>query len=191
MIGNLAADAEIKQGNGKEWLVFRLADTRKWKDANGAQHESTQWASCIMQKQENSNIGSYLKKGVKIFVDGDSDIEIYSSPKLRKMVARYNISVRSIELCGGSAEIVPRHLVVPSSGEYIDTYKAYFIDRLRNEELLGSILYGAHGGSYKVDNLGFVTPIQDSDNGESNSSDMQGSDNINQNTDSVVNKDTE
>lgn len=156
MIGNLAADAEIKNANGRDWLTFRLADTRRWSDAQGNAHEETQWASCIMQNTQG-NLAQYLKKGVKVFIEGDCSIEIYSSPKLRCMVGRYNINVRSVELCGGQIETVPKHLV-SSNGEIIDTYKAYYIDTNR-KDLFGQNLYGERSGLYQVNEYGFVIPV--------------------------------
>lgn len=156
MIGNLAADAEVKAGNGKNWLTFRLADTRKWTDANGQKHESTQWASCIMPATQ-TNLVPYLRKGVKIFVSGSCDIEIYSSPKLRCMVGRYNISVQHVELCGGSADAVPRRLVTPD-GVLLDVEKMYRINKDAQAMAYYTELYGENGGVFKVDSQGFLTP---------------------------------
>lgn len=156
MIGNLAADAEVKAGNGKNWLTFRLADTRKWTDANGQKHESTQWASCIMPATQ-TNLVPYLRKGVKIFVSGSCDIEIYSSPKLRCMVARYNISVQHVELCGGTADAVPRRLV-SSDGILLDVEKMYRINQEEQAKNNYTELYGESGGVFKVDSQGFLTP---------------------------------
>lgn len=153
-IGNLAADAEIKGGNGKDWLTFRLADTRKFTDAQGNQHEVTQWASCIMQAQQGTLI-QYLKKGVKVCVQGSSDIEIYSSPKLKRMVARYNISVQHVELCGGSSDTVPRKLVAPD-GQLIDVYKAYYINPAVQANEHYTELLSPGGGAFTVDANGFV-----------------------------------
>jgi len=156
MIGNLAADAEVKAGNGKNWLTFRLADTRKWTDANGKQYESTQWASCIMPATQ-TNLVPYLRKGVKIFVSGSCDIEIYSSPKLRCMVGRYNISVQHVELCGGTADAVPRRLVTPD-GIMIDVEKVYRINEEKQKKNKYTELYGERGGVFMVDKKGFLTP---------------------------------
>lgn len=158
MIGNLAADAQITSGNGKEWLTFRLADTRRWNDQQGNKHESTQWASCIMPATQG-NLLNYLKKGVKVYVSGSSEIEIYSSPKLRKMVARYNISVLHVELCGGSSDAVPRQLAAPD-GTLVDILKAFYISPSEQKEAQYTQLFSPAGGIFDVDANGFVWPSQ-------------------------------
>ena len=45
MIGNLGADAELKNNNGRNFVSFRLAHTDKWKNSQTGQDSvSTMWA---------------------------------------------------------------------------------------------------------------------------------------------------
>lgn len=104
MIGNLGADAELKDNNGRKFVSFRLAHTDKWKNSQtGQDNVSTMWASCAINGDAH-NLLPYLKKGVKVFVRGSVQLNMYSSPKTHQMECGLNIAVWEIELCGGQRE---------------------------------------------------------------------------------------
>ena len=104
IIGNLGADAQLQVYNGNKYVSFRIANTDAWTDkSTGEIKKSTQWVSCSMNG-EGGNILPYLKKGTKVFVRGNAQIVVYSSPKTHQMEAGVNLFVREIELCGGSKE---------------------------------------------------------------------------------------
>lgn len=100
MIGNLGADAEVKDNNGRKFISFRVAHSDKWIDAvSGQEHVSTVWVSCALNG-DGGKLLQYLKKGVKVFLRGSMSMNIYSSPKTRQMECGLNVSVWEIELCG-------------------------------------------------------------------------------------------
>lgn len=104
IIGNLGADAQMQVYNGNKYVSFRIANTDAWTDkSTGEIKKSTQWVSCSMNG-DGGNILPYLKKGTKIFVRGNAQIVVYSSPKTHQMEAGVNLFVREIELCGGSKD---------------------------------------------------------------------------------------
>lgn len=104
IIGNLGADAQLQKYNGNKYVSFRIANTDAWTDkSTGEIKKSTQWVSCSMNG-DGGNILSYLKKGTKVFVRGNAQIVVYSSPKTHQMEAGVNLFVREIELCGSSKE---------------------------------------------------------------------------------------
>ena len=104
IIGNLGADAQLQVYNGNKYVSFRIANTDAWTDkSTGEIKKSTQWVSCSMNG-DGGNILSYLKKGTKVFVRGNAQIVVYSSPKTHQMEAGVNLFVREIELCGGNKE---------------------------------------------------------------------------------------
>lgn len=104
MIGNLGADAELKDNNGRKFVSFRLAHTDKWKNSQtGQDNVSTMWASCAINGDAH-NLLPYLKRGVKVFVRGSVQLNMYSSPKTHQMECGLNIAVWEIELCGGQRE---------------------------------------------------------------------------------------
>lgn len=101
MIGNLGADAELKDNNGRKFVSFRVAHTDKWKNSQtGQDNVSTVWASCAINGDAH-NLLPYLKKGVKVFIRGSVQLNMYSSPKTQQMECGLNIAVWEIELCGG------------------------------------------------------------------------------------------
>lgn len=104
MIGNLGANAELKDNNGRKFVSFRMAHSDKWKNAQTGQDiVSTVWASCAINGDAH-NLLPYLKKGVKVFVRGSVQLSLYSSPKTHQMECGLNIAVWEIELCGGQKE---------------------------------------------------------------------------------------
>lgn len=104
IIGNLGADAEIKQYNGNKFVSFRVAHTDKWVDQQtGVISTQTTWVSCSING-DGGGLTPYLKKGTKVFVRGTPNFVVYSSPKTHKMETGVNLFVRDIELCGGHQE---------------------------------------------------------------------------------------
>lgn len=104
VIGNLGADAQLQMVNGSTFVSFRVANTDAWTDKQtGEIKKSTQWISCTLNG-DGGALTQYLKKGTKVFVRGNAQIVIYSSPKTHQMEAGVNLFVREIELCGGSKE---------------------------------------------------------------------------------------
>lgn len=102
IIGNLGADAESREINGKRFLSFRVAETRKFADkSTGEMVQSTMWVSCTMDGP-NTNLVPFLKKGQRVFVRGNLDLKIYVSSSDGQRHAGMNVYVKELELCGGS-----------------------------------------------------------------------------------------
>lgn len=104
VIGNLGADAQLQVNNGNKFVSFRVANTDSWTDKKtGEIIKTTQWVSCSLNG-DGGGILPYLRKGTKVFVRGNAQTIIYSSPKTHQMEVGINIFVREIELCGGNRE---------------------------------------------------------------------------------------
>lgn len=166
-IGNLGADAEIKESNGSKFVTMRIALTDKWTTDSGEKRESTTWADVTMSNTE-SKVIPFLKSGVKIFVRGNGSLRLYSSPKERKMKAGIQCAATEIELCGGVAELVPRQLIDPDTGNIADVTKYYWC----NAETKGmkandtKLLIDQRSNQYLMDKRGFVAPIPAQDNSQ-------------------------
>ena len=159
LIGNLGDDAQVQVYNDKKFVSFKVADTDKWTDPQGVTHEAATWVSCTMSG-DGGNVLKYLKKGVKVFVQGKMSTRVYSSPKERAMVAGVNLQVFNIELCGGSSDEVPRQLVTPD-GHIVDTFKFHFIDMSTTGIKAGTQLMSTRGtGAFIVNENGSVTPVK-------------------------------
>jgi single-strand DNA-binding protein len=166
VIGNLGADAEIKDVQGSKFVTMRIAHSEKWTDAQGNEQHRTTWVDATMNDTE-SKIIPYLKQGVKVFVRGNGSLRVYSSPKDRMMKAGAQVRVQEIELVGGASEEIPRSLIDPSNGQIFDTEKFYWINR-DNKEMKKDDLYtlvDARGREYLMRKDGFVAPkpLQESD----------------------------
>lgn len=161
IIGNLGADAEIKEANGHKFVTFRVAHSEKWKNENGEDKERTQWIDCTMSNAD-SGIVPYLKQGVKVFARGHMSLRVYSSPKLRQMVAGVSVAIQEIELVGGSGDEVPRSLIDPTDGKIYPVTKYYWTEfntkGMKREDT--RVLVDKRGMEYTMDFHGFVTPSQ-------------------------------
>lgn len=160
--GNLGADAEYKCESGHEFVKFNVADSRRWTDAEGKEHDETTWVSCILNGKAE-NLMPYLKKGQKVLCMGTSSTRVYSSEKFRRMVAGINLRVDRIELVGGSSDEVPKKLAT-QDGYLFSTMRVYFIDNearraLQPEKGNGFYAYDERGRSYYVYNNGNVVPV--------------------------------
>lgn len=161
VIGNIGADAEVKDVQGNKFVTFRVAHSTKFKNQQGQDVDETVWIDCTMNDTE-SKIIPFLKAGTKVFVRGNASLRVYSSPKLKMMVAGIRVSVWEIELCGGVSDSVPRQLIDPSNGQIFDVQKYYWINKptsdMKQDEFVQLIDKG--GREYMMNYGGFVQPVQ-------------------------------
>ncbi len=164
IIGNLGADAEVKVTNGSKFVSFRVASTDRWTDENGDKHEEVNWIDCTMSNAE-SKIIPFLKAGVKVFIRGNGKARVYSSPKLRKMVASIQCAVTEVELCGGSSDSVPRQLIEPQTGALVDVTKYYrvTIDTSKFKKADMGQLFDKAGREYEFNKDCWVRPVLQAD----------------------------
>lgn len=126
IIGNLGADAEIKDYNGERFCSFRVAHTTKYTDRNsGEVTEQTQWVSVTISR-DCSTLIPYLKKGTKVWVYGDASTRMYVGHDGQKH-AGLNLRANSLELCG-SREPSPMEIVtrLAEDSEYNAAYMAAY-----------------------------------------------------------------
>ena len=161
IIGNLGADASVMESNGSKFVTMRIAHTDAYKDDAGNKHEKTVWIDATMNDAETKLL-PYLKQGVKVFVRGNANLRVYSSPKDRCMKAGCTVSVREIELVGGSSDEVPRQVIDPNTGMLFETQKYYWINRdnkdMKKDEV--KTLVDSRGGEYVMNKRGFVSVPQ-------------------------------
>lgn len=163
VIGNLGQNAELKTINGRQYVTFDVAHSNSWTDEAGNEHSEMLWVSCIMSG-DGGKLLQYLTKGRKVFVSGDGSVRCYSSAVQRRMMAGANISVRQIELLGGAADEVPRRLVT-STGEVVETYKAYYINPDVSKKLCPgtddrATLSSERGEQFEVVQAGWITKVK-------------------------------
>ena len=75
LIGNLGADPEIRRTqDGRPVANLRLATSESWRDkATGERKEKTEWHRVVIFNENLCKIAEqYLKKGSKVFIEGQS-----------------------------------------------------------------------------------------------------------------------
>lgn len=161
LVGALGADAEKRTANGHEFVSFNVASSERYTKADGSTAEETTWVSCTLNGDAGKLL-QYLRRGTTIYVSGRARTRVYSSPKERRMVAGLNLMVDSIELVGGRPDAVPGRLVTPD-GALVDIRKAFFVEPTQWEGIRPEVgklayLYGERGGTYLMNNDGYVIP---------------------------------
>lgn len=151
LIGNLGADCQLQESNGRKFTTARVAHNERWTDAAGQVHDQTQWVDIILN--DHPKVAEFLKAGTQVFVIGNVQTRVYSSQKDRCMKAGITISVRHIELIGGRSDEVPAKLY-DQNGVMHDVMKYYHTD------LAGGVLVSQRGQQFAVDDNGWVLPME-------------------------------
>lgn len=153
IIGNLGADAELRNENGSQFVKLSIAENVKRRDANGREYESTEWTNATING-DGGNLLPYLKKGTKVYASGDISLRLFHSEKEKRMMPSINLFIRSIELVGGQVDEVPRDLY-DLDGVAHRVTKHYYCADTR-----GLLLYSKSGAEYNVDMQGWVAPVR-------------------------------
>lgn len=169
VIGNLGADAQVKDFNGRKAVTFDVAHRTAFTGEDGVKHESTVWVSCILNG-DGGELLQYLTKGRKVYVSGEGSARVYSSAVQRKMVAGLNLSVRNLELLGSTSDGMPRRLVSPE-GELIDVQTSYWIDPAKAKAFGAKkdtdiILLSERNEQFRVSVNGLVTKYTETNESE-------------------------
>lgn len=160
-IGNLGADAAVRESSGGKFISFRIAHSEKWTDGNGHETERTQWIDVVMNNAESAVL-PYLKQGIKVFVRGHAMLRVFSSQKERKIVAGIQVNATEVELCGGTYDDVPREVINPDTSEVYKVTKLYWTadgwKGMKKDDT--KQLIDKRGLSFKMDYHGFIIPDQ-------------------------------
>ena len=98
IIGNLGADAVIKEFKGQKFISFSVAHTESYTDGQGQKHERTTWVSCL--KYGESAVINYLKKGTRVFLRGELSVKTYEAGGT--VQAGIYCKVKELQLLGGT-----------------------------------------------------------------------------------------
>lgn len=111
IIGNLGANATVKESNGRKFVSMNVAHTDRI-TSNGQTVESTQWVS-VSLNHYSEKLLPYLKKGAKVFVQGKLFTRIWRDKEGNSNVG-INILADTIELCGGQNDIAQTATISPA-----------------------------------------------------------------------------
>lgn len=104
IIGNIGADAEVKEFSGKKYVSFSVAHTEYQKDEQGNRTDQTTWVS-VLWYGEGGGLLAYLKRGAKVFVRGNIKVKLYNDKNGAVQYA-LNLNATEVQLCGVKGENV-------------------------------------------------------------------------------------
>ena len=87
LIGTLGHDATEKTINGKNYLAYSVAVS---------ENKVTTWVD-VMTRSENGNLKAYLKKGGKVFLQGNLSVSAYTN-KAGSPMASITLWSRELEI---------------------------------------------------------------------------------------------
>tara|TARA_B100001057_G_scaffold34963_1_gene31681 strand:+ start:430 stop:888 length:459 start_codon:yes stop_codon:yes gene_type:complete len=113
LIGNLGADPVIRQTqDGKRLAQLSLATSESWKDkATGEKKEKTSWHRIVIFNDGLAGVvESYVKKGSKIFVEGQLQTRKFTDQDGNEkyttevVLGNYNGTLTMLDSRGGNTE---------------------------------------------------------------------------------------
>lgn len=97
LIGNLGEDCRIVDYNGSRFASFRIACTERLR-RSGDDQEITTWYTCNLNRPD-AGIIPYLKKGVRVFVQGLPSYSLYDSAVHHCKMLDVRVFVNAVFLC--------------------------------------------------------------------------------------------
>ncbi len=71
LTGHLGADPEMRYtSQGSAVTTFRVASGRRWKSADGVDHDDTEWFRVVAWDKLGEICNQYLTKGTRVYVEG-------------------------------------------------------------------------------------------------------------------------
>lgn len=150
LIGNLGADAEVRNEGGSKFVSLSISDTTRRTGTDGQVYETTEWISATLNG-DGGELLKYLKKGTKVFCYGNVTTKIFSSAKDRRMKAGLNLYIREIQLIGAQPDAVPSKLY-DSDGVEHPVAKYFYTGAVGT-----GVLFDRRGTPYQVNPEGWVT----------------------------------
>ncbi len=82
IIGNVTRDPETRTTtSGQSVVSFGVATSRRWKDqASGELKEATEFHNCVAWARLAQTVGTYVRKGSKIYVEGRLQTRSWDDP---------------------------------------------------------------------------------------------------------------
>lgn len=82
ILGNVTRDPETRTTNsGQSVVSFSVATSRRWKDqASGELKEAAEFHNCVAWAKLATTVGSYVRKGSKLYVEGRLQTRSWDDP---------------------------------------------------------------------------------------------------------------
>ena len=116
LLGNVGRDPETRYAqNGTAVTRFSIATSEIWKDrSSGEQQERTEWHNIVCFARLAEVAGEYLKKGSKVYIEGQLRTSSWEQDGLKKY--RTEVNARELQMLDskGHSEIKTPLQDVPS-----------------------------------------------------------------------------
>lgn len=82
IIGNVTRDPETRTTtSGQSVVSFGVATSRRWKDqTSGEMKEATEFHNCVAWARLAQTVGTYVRKGSKVYVEGRLQTRSWDDP---------------------------------------------------------------------------------------------------------------
>jgi single-strand DNA-binding protein len=97
IIGNIGADAIVRETSGKQAISFKVAHNEKY-TTDGVKHEKTVWIDCTIWRERVTTLPDYLKRGQKVYLEGIPSADAYTNKETGELISVLRLNVRHIEL---------------------------------------------------------------------------------------------
>lgn len=109
LVGNLGADPEVRHmQNGKPVCNLRIATSESWRDReSGERRERTEWHRVVIFNEGLCKVAeSYLKKGAKVYIEGQLQTRQYDQDGITKysteiVLQGFNSNLTMLDGAGG------------------------------------------------------------------------------------------
>lgn len=110
LVGNLGADPEVRHmQNGKPVCNLRIATSESWRDReSGERRERTEWHRVVIFNEGLCKVAeSYLKKGAKVYIEGQLQTRQYEQDGITKysteiVLQGFNSNLTMLDGAGGA-----------------------------------------------------------------------------------------
>jgi single-strand DNA-binding protein len=110
IIGHLGKDPELRTlSNGNKVASLSVATSRRWKDKDsGDRKEKTFWHRVVLYSKQSAEFAEkYLKKGMKVWVEGDLETREYEKDGKPQtitevVVSAFSGSIQSLDKIEGA-----------------------------------------------------------------------------------------
>jgi len=125
LIGNLTRDPEVRYTpSGMAVADLRLAVNRRYRSADGQEHEETCFVNVTVWAKQAENCGQYLKKGRPVFIEGRLKFDEWE--KDGQKLNRLSVVAERVQFLGdggGRGAVAAQDGDVPARGPVADSHE--------------------------------------------------------------------
>jgi len=108
LVGNLGADPEAKfLPSGDAVTTFSIATSEAWKDKDGVDQQRSEWHNIVAFKKLAEICGQYLKKGAKVYIEGQLRTQSWDDKDTGKKMYRTEIVANEMQMLDSRGDNPP------------------------------------------------------------------------------------